>query len=119
MKSHQLKLKHLIMGVAMAAFFFTSIGSVWGGYRMNIDSIKENTLETNRVYAQKLASTADSYLHEAFQILGYSADQIRTKMDDEQVLNQETERLRLQNQMFNSVVITNAKGLVLSVSHPL
>lgn len=85
---------------------------------MNIDSIKENTLETNRVYAQKLASTADSYLHEAFQILGYSADQIRTKMDDEQVLNQETERLRLQNQMFNSVVITNAKGLVLSVSPP-
>ena len=118
MKSHRLKLKHLIMGVAMAAFFLTSIGSVWGGYRMNIDSIKENTLETNRVYAQKLASTADSYLNEAFQILGYSADQVRTKMDDEQVLNQETERLRLQNQMFNSVVITNAKGLVLSVSPP-
>jgi len=106
------------MGVAMAAFFLTSIGSVWGGYRMNIDSIKENTLETNRVYAQKLASTADSYLNEAFQILGYSADQVRTKMDDEQVLNQETERLRLQNQMFNSVVITNSKGLVLSVSPP-
>lgn len=118
MKSHRLKLKHLIMGVAMAAFFLTSIGSVWGGYRMNIDSIKENALETNRVYAQKLASTADSYLHEAFQILGYSAEQVRTKMDDEQVLNQETERLRLQNQMFNSVVITNAKGLVLSVSPP-
>lgn len=118
MKSHRLKLKHLIMGVAMAAFFLTSIGSVWGGYRMNIDSIKENTLETNRVYAQKLASTADSYLHEAFQILGYSADQVRTKMDDERILNQETERLRLQNQMFNSVVITNAKGLVLSVSPP-
>ena len=118
MKSHRLKLKHLIMGVAMAAFFLTSIGSVWGGYRMNIDSIKENALETNRVYAQKLASTADSYLHEAFQILGYSAEQVRTKMDDEQVLNQETERLRLQNQMFNSVVITNSKGLVLSVSPP-
>lgn len=118
MKSHRLKLKHLIMGVAMAAFFLTSIGSVWGGYRMNIDSIKENTLEMNRVYAQKLAKTADYYLHEAFQILGYSADQVRTKMDDEQVLNQETERLRLQNQMFNSVVITNAKGLILSVSPP-
>ncbi|UZM99706.1 hypothetical protein OL548_06380 [Lysinibacillus sp. MHQ-1] len=54
MKSHQLKLKHLIMGVAMAAFFFTIIGSVWGGYRMNVDSIKENTLETNHVYAQKI-----------------------------------------------------------------
>lgn len=116
MKSYQLKLKHLIMGVAIAAFFFTSIGSVWSGYRMNVDSIKENTLETNRVYAQKLASTADNYLHEAFQILGYSANQISTNMNNEHVLNQETERLRLQNQMYNSVVITNAEGLVLSVS---
>ncbi len=106
------------MGVAMAAFFFTSIGSVWGGYRMNVDSIKENTLETNRVYAQKLASTADAYLHEAFQILSYSANQVSENLDDEQILNRETDRLRLQNEMFNSVVITNAKGLVLSVSPP-
>lgn len=106
------------MGVAMAAFFFTSIGSVWSGYRMNVDSIKENTLETNRVYAQKLASIADGYLHEAFQLLGYSANQVSNNMSDEQALNQETERLRLQNQMFNSVVITNAQGLVLSVSPP-
>lgn len=106
------------MGVAMAAFFFTSIGSVWGGYRMNVDSIKENTLETNRVYAQKLASTADAYLHEAFQILSYSANQVSGSLDDEQVLNRETDRLRLQNEMFNSVVITNAEGLVLSVSPP-
>ncbi len=106
------------MGVAMAAFFFTSIGSVWGGYRMNVDSIKENTLETNRVYAQKLSSTADAYLHEAFQILSYSANQVSGNLDDEQILNRETDRLRLQNEMFNSVVITNARGLVLSVSPP-
>ncbi len=118
MKSKQLKLKHLIMGVALAAFFLTSIGSLWGGYRMNVESIKENTLETNRVYAQKLASTAEGYLNEAFQILGYSADKIRSKMNDENALNQETDRLKMQNSMFNSVVITNADGLVLSISPP-
>lgn len=115
---HGVKLKHLIMGVALAAFFFTSIGSIWSGYRMNVDSIKENTLETNRVYAQKLASTADDYLNEAFQILSYSAKQISTRMDNEQVLFQETDRLKMQNQMFNSVVITNAEGLVLAISPP-
>jgi len=106
------------MGVAMAAFFFTSIGSLWSGYRMNVDSIKENTLETNRVYAQKLASTADAYLEEAFQILGYSAGNMSSKMDDENALNQETDRLKMQNSMFNSVVITNANGRVLSISPP-
>ncbi|MGE6517110.1 sensor domain-containing diguanylate cyclase [Lysinibacillus sphaericus] len=118
MKSRQIKLKHLIMGVAMAAFFFTSIGSIWSGYRMNVDSIKENSLETNRVYAQKLATTASSYLEESFQILGYSAGTIESKMNDETALNEVTERLKLQNNMFNSVLVTNADGLVLSVSPP-
>lgn len=106
------------MGVVLAAFFLTSIGSIWSGYRMNVDSIKENTLETNRVYAQKLATTASSYLEEAFQILGYSANQIESKMNDENALKYETERLKMQNNMFNSVLITNAEGLVLSVSPP-
>ena len=102
----------------MAAFFFTSIGSLWSGYQMNVDSIKENTLETNRVYAQKLASTADAYLEEAFQILGYSASNISSKMNDGNALEQETDRLKMQNSMFNSVVITNADGRVLSISPP-
>ncbi|PJO45400.1 GGDEF domain-containing protein, partial [Lysinibacillus xylanilyticus] len=90
----------------------------WSGYRMNVASIKENTLETNRVYAQKLATTASSYLEESFQILGYSASTIKTKMHDNNALIQETERLKNQNNMFNSVLITNAKGLVLSISPP-
>ncbi|WP_232733062.1 cache domain-containing protein, partial [Lysinibacillus xylanilyticus] len=85
---------------------------------MNVASIKENTLETNRVYAQKLATTASSYLEESFQILGYSASTIKTKMHDNNALIQETERLKNQNNMFNSVLITNAKGLVLSISPP-
>ncbi|MEY9972637.1 diguanylate cyclase (GGDEF)-like protein [Lysinibacillus sp. RC46] len=118
MKPNQIKLKYLIMGVAMAAFFLTGIGSIWNGYRMNVDSIKENTLETNRVYAQKLATTASSYLEEAFQTLGYSASTIKTKMYDKNALIQETERLKKQNNMFNSVLITNAEGHVLSISPP-
>lgn len=118
MKSTQLRLKHLIMGLAMAAFFLTSIGSLWSGYRMNVDSIKENSLETNRVYAQKLATTASAYLEEAFQILGYSAGNIESIMNDEAALDRETDRLKMQNNMFNSVIVSNADGLVLSVSPP-
>lgn len=118
MKTRQLRLKHLIMGLAMAAFFLTSIGSIWSGYRMNVDSIKENSLETNRVYAQKLATTASAYLEEAFQILGYSAGHVESILDDEAALDLETDRLKMQNNMFNSVIVTNADGLVLSVSPP-
>ena len=119
MKKYQyLKLKHLIIGVALAAFFITLVSSLWSGYRVNVSTIKENTLETNRVYAQKLAETANTYLEESFQILGYSAKTLAEKMDDEQVLTTETERIKMQYNMFNSVIVTNADGLVLSISPP-
>ena len=119
MKKYQyLKLKHLIIGVAIAAFFITLVSSLWSGYRVNVSTIKENTLETNRVYAQKLAETANAYLEESFQILGYSAKTIAENMDDDQALIAETERIKIQNDMFNSVIVTNADGLVLSVSPP-
>ena len=113
-----LKLKHLIMGVALAAFLITLVSSLWSGYQVNMNTVKENTLETNRVYAQKIAETANAYLEESFQILGYGAKTIAGTMDDEGVLFAETERTKLQNNMFNSVLITNADGLVLSVSPP-
>lgn len=117
-KYQYLKLKHLIIGVALAAFLITLVSSLWSGYRVNVNTVKENTLETNRVYSQKLAETANAYLEESFQILGYSAKTIAEKMDNEEVLFTETERIKLQNNMFNSVIVTNSDGLVLSVSPP-
>lgn len=117
-KYQYLKLKHLIIGVALAAFLITLVSSLWSGYRVNVNTIKENSLETNRVYAQKLAETANAYLDGSFQILGYSAKTIAEEMNDKQVLIEETERIKMQNDMFNSVIITNADGLVLSVSPP-
>lgn len=117
-KYQYFKLKHLIIGVALAAFLITLVSSLWSGYRVNLNTIKENTLETNRVYSQKLAETANAYLDESFQILSYSAETIANKMEDKQILFAETERIKLQNDMFNSVIITNADGLVLSISPP-
>ena len=117
-KYQYLKLKHLIIGVALAAFLITLVSSLWSGYRVNVNTVTENTLETNRVYAQKLAETANAYIEESFQILDYSAKTIAEEMDNEEVLFVETERIKLQNNMFNSVIVTNTDGLVLSVSPP-
>lgn len=106
------------MGVAVLSFLVSIVGSLWTGYKMNVDSIKENTLETNKVYASKLATTANSYLEEAIQILGYSASILSKQTEDSDALVEETERLKMQNNLFNSVVVTNEKGLVLAVSPP-
>jgi len=69
MKTFQLKLQHLIIGVVALAFILTIASSLWSSYRMNKQNLMDNTLETNRVYATKLATTATNYFDETLQTL--------------------------------------------------
>ena len=111
-------LKTLIFGVVAFTFCLTIAINLWSASRINTDVLIENTLENNRVYAQKLASTADRFIEETFTTLSYSANFVADKMEDEQLLAIEVERLRTQNEMFNSVIVANKDGLVLGVSPP-
>lgn len=106
------------MGVVVATFCLTMLINLWSANRINTEVLTENTLETNRVYAQKLASTAERYIEETYTTLEVSANYVSDYMDDEQVLATEAERLRTQNQMFNSVIVANKDGLVIGVSPP-
>lgn len=106
------------MGVVVVAFLTTMISNLWSAYRMITETLTENTLETNRVYAQKLASTADLYLEETFNTLKFSANEIANSMDDELALANEAERLHTQDHMFNAVVIADRQGVVIGISPP-
>lgn len=116
MKKYPLKLQHLIIGVVALAFILTISSSLWSSYRMNKQTLINNTLETNRVYAEKLATTATNYLDETLQTLTLSSNTIAKKMDNEEILLEEAERLRMQTNTFNSISIVNAKGKVLATS---
>lgn len=118
MKFSKIKLKYLIMGVVIIAFLTTMISNLWSAYRINTEALIHNTLETNEVYAQKLATTANNYIQETFSTLHFTANYIATRMDDNETLMNETNRLRTQNNMFNSVLILNAEGTVIAVSPP-
>ncbi len=109
MKKYPLKLQHLIIGVVALAFILTISSSLWSSYRMNKQTLINNTLETNRVYAEKLATTATNYLDETLQTLTLSSNTIAKKMDNEEILLEEAERLRMQTNTFNSISIVNAK----------
>lgn len=116
MRKHQLKLQHLIIGVAILAFFLAITTSIWSSYRMNKQTLINNTLETNRVYAAKIATTANIYLNETLQTLTYNANTISKHLNEEQRLDDEAERLRMQTNSFNSISIANNKGKVLATS---
>ena len=102
----------------MMAFISTIASSLWGVYQISKNILIENTLETNRVYAQKLATTANTYLEETFKTLQFSALYISENYGNEVLLQQEVERLRYQTDVFNSVAITDDEGMVLAISPP-
>ncbi|HWI50300.1 MAG TPA: sensor domain-containing diguanylate cyclase [Rummeliibacillus sp.] len=116
MKKYHLKLQHLIIGVAILAFILTIASSLWSSYRMNNQTLMDNTLETNRVYAEKLATTANNYLTETLQTLAYNSNTIAKYIDNEERLIAEADRLRMQTNTFNSISIVDAKGKVLATS---
>ncbi|MBK3495850.1 GGDEF domain-containing protein [Viridibacillus sp. YIM B01967] len=116
MKKFNLKLHHLITSVAVLAFILTIASSLWSSYRTNTQSLQENTLETNRVYAEKLAMTANDYIEETLQTLSISSEEVATFIDDEGKLLHEADRMKNQTNTFNSVLIVDAKGKVLATS---
>lgn len=116
MKRMKLSLRYLIVCVALLSFILTLISSLLSGYDTNKQTLLANTLETNRMYAEKLAQTTDSFLYTTLQTLSVSATEIATIMDDEVALLKEADRLKMQTNTFNSVAIADPSGKVLATS---
>ena len=115
----KVSLKSLILLVALLSVGLTLFSSITSGYLVNRQTLVENTLETNRVYAQKLASTTDNYFKTTLQELAYSAKDVSgylEQSDSELLLFNEAKRLFERNNTFNSVVIASASGKVIANS---
>lgn len=92
----KMSLRYLILLVALLSVALTMISSISSGYRVNQQTLIDNTLEANRVYAQKVANITDDYLKTTLQTLAYSANDIATyinKSDAKSLLAHEAERL--------------------------
>ncbi len=115
----KISLKYLILSVSFLAIALTLFSGISAGYNVNQKLLIENTLEKNRVYAQKMATTTDNYLNSTLDLLEFSAKDIAKYMaqeDSEEILAHETARLFEQDNTFNSTVITNASGKIVAVS---
>lgn len=116
MKINRIKLQYLIIGVALLAFMLTSVVSIWSGYKLNKDNLGESALETNRVYAQKLADTANNYLQEQIMMLSANVPEIAEQMSNEEVLKKKADLIRNQTDAFNSIAIVNDQAVVQATS---
>lgn len=94
----------------------TLVNTFYAGYKVQRQQLVQNTLESNLIYAQKLANSTDEFLHSALQQLKVSAMLLEEMLGDEQRLQVEAERLRLQTDSFNSVLIIDQNGAVQATS---
>ncbi len=117
MRKMRFSLQNLIVFVALLSCVLTLISSLWSGYRIDKQTLITNTLETNRVYAQKLAKTTNIVLKNTLQTLQFSSADIAPFMQtNEAKLLYEAKRLKTQMNIFNSVIIANAEGRILATS---
>ena len=112
----KIDLLRLILLVTIFSCLITLVNTFYAGYKVQRQQLVQNTLESNLNYAQKLANSTNDFLRSALQQLSVSASLVVDILDDEQRLYVEAERLRLQTDSFNSVVIINQVGEVQATS---
>lgn len=112
----KLTLRQLILLLATGSALISMINVFYAGYLTQRDLLVNNTLEANRVYAAKLADSAHHFIKNTQQRLEYAAKALAEHFDDPSQLAQEVERLRLQTEGFNSVVVVGKDGGIRAVS---
>ncbi|MCY9836969.1 sensor domain-containing diguanylate cyclase [Aeromonas media] len=111
-------LHRLILALAVLGVLATFGNSFYAVYQAQRQLLIANTLESNRVYAAKLAASTDSMIASAQGQLAYSATLLAPLLSakDDRGMEQEVNRLRLQTSTFNSVVIVNDDATIVAVS---
>lgn len=112
----RINLRGLVLALTVFSALAATANALYASYRVQREQLIANTLESNRVYAAKLAESADSFLDSALQQLEYSARHVAGRFDAPELLNTEVSRLREQTDSFNSVAIIRADGIMLAAS---
>ena len=110
-------LRQLILVLAMLSTLATVINMYLTGSKVQRQALINSTLQSNEAYAIKLADSTQVFLESVKLDLTYSADAIARHWHDPNFLKQEIFRIAKQNQVFNSVIIANAKGVILNSSN--
>lgn len=115
MRREKMRLRSLLTLLSIGGVILTSGLLLSALLLFQKANIENSLLEGNIAYARKLADTTDRYLAIAQRELAWSATQIKT-LGDVQQLEEETERLRMQSGFFNSVVVVNHDAIIAATS---
>lgn len=109
-------LRNLIALLVIVSIVITFANTLYATWRVQRQVLIDTTLEANRAYAAKLASTSEIFFQLAQSQLHYSANQLSRDFNNEALLESEVSRLREQTRSFNSVAIVDAQGVIKAIS---
>lgn len=109
-------LRNLIALLVIVSIVITLANTLYATWRVQRQVLIESTLEANRAYAAKLASTSEIFFQLAQSQLHYSANQISGDFNNDKLLQSEVNRLREQTISFNSVAVVDQQGIVRAIS---
>jgi len=114
--STRLNLGKLILALALLSAIVTLANTLFASHRVQRDQLIGNTLESNRVYANKLAETTQNFVLAAQQQLAYTASLLGNGGMEPGRAQDEASRLQLQTNSFNSVLVVDETGRVQATS---
>src|SRR5690606_10134189 len=105
-------LQRLILWMCLFFVLLALGNSLYAAYKVQREILLHNTLELNRVYANKLAQITEHYLRSSRQMLESVATEIaqngaHTPADQEELM-----QLSRMTENFNSLFISDAHGMV-------
>ncbi len=115
-KTRRLNLRRLIVTLAIVTGIIMLLNSFYASYKAQEQILIESRLELNHAYARKVAAATDDYLKSAMQQLRYSSKVLGKVFNDPQGRDAETRRLFEQTENFDSVLVLDATGKVLSTT---
>jgi len=115
----RIHLRGLVLALTIFSALAATANALYASYLLQREQLIANTLESNRVYAAKLAESAGAFLKSAQRQLEYSAQHLGARMDVPELLTVEASRLQEQTDSFNTVAIIRADGVILATSQSL
>lgn len=111
-----INLRQLILFLSGVSVLLTLASVLLASYRVQKELLIESTLEANRVYARKLADTTDLYLVGAQRMVQAHAGAVAGNWGSVAELERDIVRMREEYQGFNSVLVVDADGRVVTAT---
>src|SRR5690606_34196112 len=113
-----LDLRRLILLLSICATLLVQAFLLFSGYQLQRRLLIEQTLETNRIYALKLAELTDGFPYSSQRRLAFSADPLRDHLDERAFIAAGLARLRAHLATSATAYLVNAGGRLLGFSPP-